>query len=98
MRLPARAFFLLALTACGHAVPAADPGRGEGLYENHCTGCHDSVAHERENRKAGSPDELRAWVTQWSQHLELGWSAEDRDDVAAWLNGRFYRFPASTRQ
>ena len=98
MRLPARLPLALTLIVCSHAVAAADPERGQGLYENHCTGCHTSVAHERASRKAYSPESLLGWVERWSRHLELGWSTDDHEDVAAYLEGRFYRFGAGTRQ
>ena len=97
MRPSVRTCLALAFIAGSHAVSAADPERGAGLYENHCTGCHDSVAHERAGRKADSAASLQRWVERWSRHLELGWSAEDREDVAAYLDGRFYRFGSGTR-
>ena len=83
---------LVALVAAGEA-GAADPDRGADLYRNHCTECHDSLAHKRTQRKVESWESLHEWITRWSRHLELGWSKEEREDVAAYLDARYYRLP-----
>jgi cytochrome c5 len=70
---------------------AADAGRGQLLYENHCMVCHTSVVHVREKRKANSREEIRAWVLRWQNHLGLGWQRREIDDVTEFLNQRFYR-------
>ena len=77
---------------------AADADRGGALYENHCTGCHTSQAHIREARKADSPEALREWVQRWQRAQSLGWSAVDVEDVAAYLNARFYKFEPTAKQ
>lgn len=79
--------------------PAIELSRGQLLYENHCQGCHRSTLHLRRDRKAKSPREVRAWVVRWAGELRLPWSAEEMDDVADYLERRFYRFgrPDKTR-
>ena len=47
------------------------------LYENHCTACHTSLAHVRENHKADSLDDLRGWVARWQTQLDLPWTVEE---------------------
>jgi cytochrome c5 len=71
---------------------AADAERGQLLYENHCTVCHTSIVHIRERRKATSRDDIRMWIRRWQQHLQLQWGATEVDDVADFLNARFYGF------
>jgi len=67
--------------------------RGEALYENHCSACHDPQVHVAgEARHVGTLADLRARVAAWSVHSGLNWSAEDVDDVTDYLNRRFYRF------
>ena len=88
----------LALAAVSADVTAADPDRGARLYENHCTTCHGSVAHERTRRKADSWQSLLAWVERWRSHLELDWTAVELEDVAAYLDRRFYGFGSRTTQ
>ena len=70
----------------------AAASRGELLYENHCTVCHESIVHIRANRKAKSLADLRGWVARWSGELKLKWSNEEIDDVAEFLARRFYKF------
>lgn len=85
---------LVALFAAGEA-GAADPERGADLYRNHCSECHGSVAHERTARKVRSWESLQEWVGRWSGHLQLGWGAEEREDVATYLDMEFYQLPDS---
>jgi hypothetical protein len=72
--------------------PLAQP-RGTLLYENHCQGCHESRLHVRDQRRATTRAALRGWVTHWANHLGLGWSEADIDDVVDHLNRRYYKLP-----
>jgi len=71
---------------------AGDAGRGALLYENHCTICHTSVVHLRENHIAQSSADVRAQVLRWSTHLKLDWSEEEINDVTQYLSGSYYHF------
>ena len=86
--------WVLALSLPGVAAAAGDVDRGRLLYENHCTGCHTSVAHLRAGRKAHSVDEIRKQVLRWSGHLELQWRASEVTDVVDYLNRIYYDFDA----
>jgi mono/diheme cytochrome c family protein len=66
--------------------------RGRALYENHCMECHESWAHAREGRRVNSKNALRQRVAGWSMHIGLGWSDEEIDDVADYLDRNFYHF------
>ena len=72
---------------------AADLDRGRGLYEQRCTSCHDRSVHGRPNRVAADFGAVRDWVRRWSRDLGLAWSEEEIDDVAVYLNDKYYRFP-----
>ena len=48
--------------------------------------------HTRDTRRATSVAELRKWVATWSFHASLGWSGEEIDDVADFMNRRYYHF------
>lgn len=72
---------------------AVNQERGRLLYENHCTQCHGSMAHQRSNRKAHSIKDIRQWVLRWSQHLNLNWGSSDVDIVTQYINRRFYHYP-----
>jgi len=66
--------------------------RGQLLYETHCGACHESSVHSRNPRKATSKDEIKKWVTRWSTELKLNWSSSDINDVAGFVNNRYYHF------
>ena len=67
--------------------------RGQLLYENHCQGCHTSVVHVREKHRAHSMAELQGWVSHWANELKLPWGEGEINDVANYLNQRFYNHP-----
>ena len=75
---------------------SADAERGRLLYENHCSSCHTSTVHVREQRKSKSPVEVRAWILRWSGELKLNWREEELADVFRHLNNRYYKFPVET--
>ena len=76
----------------------AAASRGELLYENHCTVCHDSTVHIRANRKAKSITDLRGWAARWAGELKLNWSSDDIDDVAEYLARRYYNCSEKTNK
>jgi len=79
------------------SVPAvAGAERGRLLYENHCTSCHASTVHIRDQRKTKTPAELRAWILRWSGELKLNWREDELADVYQHLNNRYYKFPVET--
>jgi len=66
--------------------------RGQLLYENHCTTCHVSLVHIRNNRKAKSIEDIRHWITRWQQELKLKWNNQDINEVSRFINERFYKY------
>ncbi|MCZ7566519.1 MAG: hypothetical protein M5U08_24215 [Burkholderiales bacterium] len=72
---------------------AADAAPGRALYEARCGGCHNQSVHNDTSRRARSLNEVRARVANFSAQLKTGWTAEEVDHVAVYLNERFYRFP-----
>jgi hypothetical protein len=72
---------------------SASEQRGQLLYENHCTSCHTSTAHIREQRKTKTSAELRAWIQRWSDELKLNWRQDELADVYQYLNNHYYKFP-----
>lgn len=65
---------------------------GQSLYENHCTDCHESVVHVRNERKARDYPEVRDWVVRWAGAQELDWTGAEVDAVANYLNQNYYNF------
>ncbi|QJR14182.1 cytochrome c [Usitatibacter palustris] len=72
---------------------AAEPLRGQALYESRCTSCHEKSVHGRVKREAKDFNAVRAWVERWNASLALRWDGEEVDDVAAFLNNTYYRYP-----
>jgi mono/diheme cytochrome c family protein len=92
--MPRAAIALLVLTLAGVSGAQAATGaeRGKLLYETRCGACHASSVHQRSARKAKTFDGLRAQVLRWSAEAGGSWSGDEIDDVAQYLNQRYYRF------
>ena len=84
---------LLAGTAAAQAQTTSPPARGQLLYENHCSTCHDQQIHWRQNKLARDWNSLHAQVQRWQANAKLGWSTQEIDQVARYLNDTIYRFP-----
>ena len=86
---------LATLPALAQTSPAAPaPSRGALLYDTHCVACHTAKMHWREKKAAVNWPSLKALVRRWQGEEKLDWSDADVDEVARYLNTRFYRFEA----
>jgi mono/diheme cytochrome c family protein len=88
--LLAAALSVMALSALNTPLTAQEFDRGEALYNNHCKECHEGLAHMRPGSRISSRSEVRSWVASWSVHSGLAWSSEEVEDVADYLNGKYY--------
>lgn len=83
----------LAMLSAG-AAPAADPDRGAALYASRCDRCHDESVHRRDpSRRAGSFEQIRAYVWRWDRQLGTAWTGTDIDAVSQYLNETYYHYP-----
>jgi cytochrome c len=90
------ALVLLLAAACSSepkSVAAADAARGRLLYETACAGCHSEQVHWRDKRLVRDWPSLVHQVTRWQQIAAPQWRPEEAEDVAAYLNARFYHLP-----
>lgn len=71
---------------------AQEPDQGQMLYENHCGACHESTVHVREQARAATLADVRAYVQRWSDYLDLGWGDDERDAVIEYLNLTYYGY------
>lgn len=93
VKLVGEATVLAGMIAFVATLHAEEFDRGQALYENHCSSCHDNPVHALgETRHVANLADLRARVAAWSIHSGLAWSEEDINDVTAYLSRRFYRF------
>ena len=91
MRIPMILIPLLLISIYNAMSLAANsPQRGQLLYENHCTACHESIVHIRENHKANSLATVQKEVIRWSRVLNLGWQDVEIADVSQYLLRTFY--------
>ncbi len=67
--------------------------RGQMLYENHCTSCHESTVYIRTKRKATNYKEVGNWVNQFADWLNLDWGDVEKQEVMQYLNERYYKYP-----
>ncbi len=67
--------------------------RGQMLYENHCTSCHESMVYIRSKRKAKNYKEVANWVSQRADWLNLDWTIVEKQEVKQYLNERYYKYP-----
>ncbi|MCC6610222.1 MAG: cytochrome c [Burkholderiales bacterium] len=88
-----RLALLLALACWAAPVAAGDRDRGRALYEARCVECHDTSVHRRESRKAQTFEAILAEVGRWNANTGGGWTATEIEDVAVYLNWRYYRLP-----
>ena len=76
----------------GVPVQAESVPLGQLLYDNHCTICHTSVVHVRDERLANSLSEVRRQVSRWQKLLALNWDDSQINAVLQYVNDTFYHF------
>lgn len=88
---------ILACLLLGCALPAlaAEPSRGQLLYETHCVACHSTQMHWRDKRVVQDWASLLGQVGAWQARAKLNWSAADIEAVATHLNQAIYRLPSA---
>ncbi len=87
-----RATIGLSLYSMVTTVNCADVKRGQMLYENHCTQCHESRMHILARRTVSTMTDVRFQIDRWQQELRLNWDNEDINDVLGFLDTRYYQF------
>ena len=83
--------FGLLLVAGGVDAAPGDSERGQLLYENHCTTCHESAIHIRAHRLVRTPKEVEHQVRRWAAEIDMGWSEREIADVVRYVQETFYQ-------
>ena len=81
-----------------YAQPTPRETRGELLYTEHCSACHTTKVHWREQRIATDWSSLIAEVRRWQASIGLNWTEGEITDVALYLNAVYYGFPVAGKK
>ncbi|WP_372833672.1 hypothetical protein [Pontibacterium sp.] len=91
-------------------VMAADPDNGQELFHEvalervirgveytdaNCYTCHEASYFKRQDRAATTWPKLKAWIEGCNTNLDVGWFPDEAEDVAAYMNREFYKFPVA---
>ena len=85
-------FLLLGVHTLAYASEKQSEARAELLYATHCTACHTSQVHWREQKLVTDWNSLVTQVRRWQLVSGLRWSEEEITDVAHYLNVTFYEY------
>ena len=79
---------------------ASDVNRGKSLHDDNCIECHVSIQggdgsgiYTREDRRIDSLPALRSQVNRCKNSMGVSWPEDQIDDVVAYLNNTYYKFP-----
>ena len=79
---------------------ASDVNRGKSLHDDNCIECHVSIQggdgsgiYTRADRRIDSLPALRSQVNRCKNSMGVSWPEDQIDDVVAYLNSMYYKFP-----
>ena len=93
-RIAVCAATVFALVCADPAFSAADPAKGEQLHRA-CLGCHATELYAPPLAKVKNISTLRKEVVRWNDRMNPKFTKKEIDDLVAYLNAAFYRFPAN---
>lgn len=74
------------------AATKGDAARGAKLHEQ-CLQCHGTALYAPEKRKIKTLKALRKEVERWGDCYNPAMNKQEIEDLVAWLNANFYKFP-----
>ena len=86
--------FLASASLPASAALDGDAQHGEKLYGKYCAGqCHTAEIHQRDDLRATNQAEVVAWIQrQCSQAMAQNLSVQDIEDLATYLNNKYYHY------
>ena len=75
-----------------------DAANGKRLYEEHpdkCLSCHAKGEQFSKSDRAKDIKQLEARIRMWDVKTKTNWYEDELKDVTAYLNKRYYHFPAT---
>jgi len=82
----------LAAGVASLAAAAGDPLRGEKLHQD-CLGCHGTELYVPPKAKVRTLAALKKETERWNDRMNPKFTRQEIDDIVAWLNRDFYKFP-----
>jgi mono/diheme cytochrome c family protein len=82
----------VAIVAACPAWPAGDAAKGAKLHED-CLGCHGTELYVPPRAKVKTLVALKKEVEKWNDRMNPKFTPQEVDDLVAWLNRDFYKFP-----
>ncbi len=96
-RFTQAAFCTLGIVSVAHSAP--DTAKGQQLHDRQCVECHKgavgsdpSKIYTRPNHIVKSRSALSQRVTFCATQINAGWFPEDEENVATYLNDKYYKF------
>lgn len=74
------------------AAAAGDPARGAKLHDD-CLGCHGTELYVPPRAKVKTLSALKKETEKWNDRMNPKFTKQEIEDLVAWLNATFYKFP-----
>ena len=81
-----------ALALAASAGAAGDPARGATLHQD-CLGCHGTELYVPPRAKVKTLSALKKETEKWNDRMNPKFTKQEIEDIVAWLNTTFYKFP-----
>lgn len=81
-----------------YAEPKHNESRGQLLYLAHCSVCHTSQIHWREQKLVTDWDSLVEQVRRWQYISGLSWSEDEIKEVAHYLDALYYGYKNTAQE
>lgn len=92
MKPAAWGFALTLALATPPALAAGDAAKGEQLHRS-CLQCHGTEVYVPPKRKVKTLAALRKETARWGDYYNPGFTKAQIEDLVAYLNRDFYKFP-----
>jgi mono/diheme cytochrome c family protein len=83
---------LCSILTVSAAWAAGDPVRGGQLHQD-CLGCHGTELYLSPKAKVKTLAALKKETERWNDRMNPKFTPQEIDDIVAWLNRDFYKFP-----
>lgn len=93
MRPAAMALLCGALLVSAAAAQAAGDAVRGGVLHTDCLGCHGTELYAPSRAKVKTLVALKKETERWNDRMNPKFTRQEVEDIVAWLNRDFYKFP-----